>query len=363
MAVIYKDITFDKIRRGICEEGDIFGYCKYATEGGVKDAILANPSLVNDKLGILKLAKVDDKVVGRILFYPTRMKIEENITFAMTASSLVVNDDFRKEDIGTEFVMTPFSDSNNEHLLYAGISKMAYPIYKVMRFNLLDFPNKVQPRNTRFIFQMMGLNGVILSIFSFLGNCLLKPFVRLLDFIALRSTNKFEVKKMRIVPEWAEAIVLNDKHKYAELHDRAWMQWTLDYNFFKSEFDKQGFYAVYKGSNPVGFFMVKERQLCIESRKIDRMVFASIYEWGCIDEKSLSESDIFKLAFSVYSKDVDIVSYSSSNASLMNALTKFLFIRNGDTHIVYKNLKNNCKDAKDIKNWRIRTGYCDVPFY
>lgn len=57
----------------------------------------------------------------------------------------------------------------------------------------------------------------------------------------------------KTVPEWSDPIVLTEKYKYMEIHDRNWLQLNLDYNFSWKKDDIQIFYSIYKDERPLGF--------------------------------------------------------------------------------------------------------------
>jgi hypothetical protein len=156
-------------------------------------------------------------------------------------------------------------------------------------------------------------------------------------------------------------MVLNDGHKYMEVHDHQWLQWNLDNNFKGDKEDVQSFYAVYKGGRPVGFFMTKERYRKEAGGKLKNIILSAIVEWG-IDKdcKSLCESTLYKMAFSTFSSKSDIIEIATDDDITCSKMKKWGFIKHGFAHIAFKDRKKECQDAKDIKNWRIRYGYADV---
>ena len=221
-----------------------------------------------------------------------------------------------------------------------------------------------QPRTSKFLFQTVGIKGVSLNILTNVTNLLLKPIIWYGRIMMKINNTGLKIEKLDIVPQWVEDIVLSDKHKYAEYHDKKWFEWVVGNNFFHQKYDTQGLYGVFKYNKPVGFFLIKERNVRIPEKNIDSVVFGSVIEWGTIDDSVLSEFQINKLAALQYTKHVDIVQVISTNKHVLSKIKKYMFFRRGNANIVFRDLtKSLDKDYKDINNWRIRVGYSDVPFY
>ena len=155
-------------------------------------------------------------------------------------------------------------------------------------------------------------------------------------------------------------MVLNDGHKYMEVHDQKWMQWNLDFNFYNKEGDIQSFYAVYNGDIPVAFFMTKERYRPLAGGKLKNIIIGSIMEWGVSSRTDLCESDIYIMASKTFSKSVDIVEFATTNKDVIKKMKSYSFIPHGFAHIAIKDLKKQFKDVNNIELWRIRFGYADV---
>ena len=217
---------------------------------------------------------------------------------------------------------------------------------------------------SKFLFQTVGIKGVSLNILTNVTNLLLKPIIWYGRIMMKINNTGLKIEKLDIVPQWVEDIVLSDKHKYAEYHDKKWFEWVVGNNFFHQKYDTQGLYGVFKYNKPVGFFLIKERNVRIPEKNIDSVVFGSVIEWGTIDDSVLSEFQINKLAALQYTKHVDIVQVISTNKHVLSKIKKYMFFRRGNANIVFRDLtKSLDKDYKDINNWRIRVGYSDVPFY
>ena len=74
-------------------------------------------------------------------------------------------------------------------------------------------------------------------------------------------------------------MVLNDGHKYMEVHDHKWLQWCLDNSFKGGKQDIQSFYVIKKEDEHMGFVMTKER-FRVETQGMKNVKIGSIVEWG-----------------------------------------------------------------------------------
>lgn len=358
-------LSHQDVCNGVTIGKDSEGIGSFALSEGVVGTFLNNPYIKDRNSPLVLLGRIDDDVCGRIIYFPTRLRINGIIEESLGASSLLVNERGRDYSIGARLMMYPIQSKKCKYLLYAGISKMAEPLYKkLLKFEWFDIPCKWQPRNTRFLYQSIGLRGVLLNLATCLSNIILRPMIGLSTFLSCKTVGQYEVKMLKEVPQWVEDIVAEDTHKYMEYHSRQWFEWVLKYNFCANKNDIQKLFGVYKDGIPVGFFLLKERQVSIPEKGIDNVVFGTMIEWGVKKETQLNEYAINKLAFSHYSNRVDIVQAISDNHVILKKISKYLFIRHGNANFAFRDLtKSLDKDYKQMQNWRIRVGYSDVAFY
>lgn len=363
MEITKEIVTYQQVLDGYLLEKDDYKLGAYTLEPAIKKTFLENPNLEDMSKCMIFFDRVDGIIGGRQMFFPTKVKIGEKIVSAQSGSSLLTVPEFRKYAIGMDMINYPIRDKEYPLIIYAGIATMAKPIYKALRFNLFEFPSYWQPRNAKVILQHFGICKKLIPILSCISNAILKPSIKIINALARLNSGRFQVQKMNKVPAWVNDIIEKDSHKYAEFHDSRWMQWTLDNNFFAKEYDSQSFYAISKDGNNLGFFMINERQLAFEERNIDRVIFGSVFEWGSIDEDILSEEQIYQIAFTYFSKNVDIAIAASNNRTISSKMRNMLAFKHGNASFIVKDLTKSYKDISDINNWRVRLGYCDCPFY
>jgi hypothetical protein len=347
-------ISYAQLRDGYKPENDKYGIASYEFEAR-KKTFLANPNLSDYDKTYQYLVLADGIPVGRDSYYPTLMKFDKEFHTVLSGSSFEVFPDYRKYALGLDLLMYYNSGIGYKQLLGGGLSIMAVPLHKKLKFTMFPIPTYLLRRNIGIFLHRFGLNGLLLKVFS----KLLNPIFNIKEFLFCntRKLNEtFTVKKLQKVPEWVDDIVLNDGHKYMEVHNYEWLQWNLDNCFDDDERNCQEFYAIYKTDTPVGFFMTKIRV----TDKQNNVLSGTVVEWGSKDEEVLSELNINKLALKSFSKEISYISIGTLNFAITRQLNKCGFFRIGDTYIIFKDKEKKYTDAKDSNLWRLRLGYCDT---
>ena len=321
---------------------------------------LTNPNLTDlDEIAVV-VANDNEVPVGRLTIFPIRMMIDGKIENVMGGSDLYVNNNYRQKAAGTDLMMYPVLDERYRYILYAGASPQALPIYKKLKYQILEYPRMMQLRKSRSILESKGLHGVVLKMASFLVDIPLK-LISVYIIIASRwKSKKYKIEQVQEVPKWVDNIFQKDTHKYKEIHDQKWLQWNLDFHFSDAPANMQSFFIVKIGNELLGYFMTKERYRVLAGGVLKNIVIGSIVEWGSFDENRLNEKDINILAMSTFSNKVDILEFATDNETVCEAMKKYFFRKHGFAHILFTDKQRKHPDASDINNWRIRYGYADV---
>lgn len=353
-----KIITYGDLRKGLHFDNDKYGIAMYEYESRRK-AFLANPCAGDDDDVFMYLVEADGVPVGRTMLFDTRLKNGNEIMPLHSGSALQVEDSFQKYGFGAEIFSYSGTIKKRKMFLSAGISDMALPLYKVMKYNIFEFPKLLKLQNSKPLLEKYGIKGVLLSVLSTVINISLRFYYLFTKHKSKKLKRMYSLEKVVTVPRWVDDIVLNDGHKYAEVHDQKWLQWCLDNSFKGNKRDKQSFYIIKKENEPVGFVMTKER-LKPETQGMKDVMIGSIVEWGSKDEKMLGEADIYRLALDTFSKDIDIIETATNNAATQHALKCMGFIHYGDAHIAFRDKTKQFTDSGDASLWRLRYGYADV---
>lgn len=348
-------LSFRDIHNDMEVKNDDYGVAEYALQEPRKTAFLRNPYLTpDDNRCMLCLSLVDDVIAGRIMLFPTQFKADGEIIESSGGSSLYVESSFRSTDVGADLVFYPLDKTKYNALIYSDFSKEGLKVYRALRFVDFSMEKMILPVKLDFIFAK-ALGRKLSRIASFPFNMALNLWRRVISNHYL-STNSLIIKKLDIVPEWVDDMVLNDGHKYMEVHDHIWMQWNLDNMFHYDPENENAFYGVFSGERPVGFIFTKTRK---RKKGNNPFLQGSIMEWGSYDENKLSEAQLYILALRLFKRDVDFVQVAVSNINTKKILKNLLFLGNGEHHIMYKDLTKKYKDSKNPAMWRLRYGYSD----
>ena len=346
-------VTFKELREGSYTlPDDRYGMARSVTTPSMVEALSACPFVKEDGTVALYFVLADGVIVGREVYFMSRVRAGDEIVDVESASSLGVVPSYRHLAVGADIVMATFARSRV--FLGAGVSQMALPLDRKLKFHVLEFPRLMQLRNSGPLLaakHLSWLNGLV--------NLPLGWFNRSVVRKADRLARKFRIEEVSTIPEWVDGIVLRDGHKYAEYHDHEWLQWNLDHHFFDVPRSRKAFFCVYGEREPLGFYMIKERFKEAAGGLKDVLV-GSLVEWGTRDGKLLSESDLLLLSLRDFSSSVDIVETATTDENVVRAVRKYGFIPHGKSNIVFKDRTKKYTDASDPDLWRVRLGCGDV---
>lgn len=333
---------------------DRYGIAAYVLTPSRRKSLLECPFIEDPQnTCAIYFVDVDGVIAGREAYYHTRLKVGNEIFTAETGTAFEVEESYRKYAIGVDITMAAFTRS--KLFIGAGVSPMALPLDRKLKFHVLEFPRIMSLRNSRCI-----LESKHISFLTGLVNIPLRLFNKYIIYKANKLAGNYNIKKEIDVPVWVDDIVNNDNHKYAEYHDRKWLQWNLNNNFRGLTQDIQSFYSIYENGIPVGYYMIKERFRDKIGGILNNVLIGSVVEWGVTKETCLKESDIILLSLRNFSKNIDIIETASSDSETIKTCKKYGFIPHGNANIVFKDRTKQFKDASDISLWRVRYGYGDV---
>lgn len=348
------------INRNYLEFGDEYDLISFINNE-IHTSLLQCPNNFDPTKTAMILALDGNTVVGRTLLYGTKIKIGNSFIYSQSMGSVEIYKKYRGKGIASKMVDYMINNDEYPFFLFSLISPSCYSIMRKCKDCIIfDFPEYIKIINTEAAFAIRGIKGTPLKILKNIGNFL----VNILDIpnkIRIKKLKKiYNIKQESIVPEWAEEMCLNSKHKYAEYHDKEWLQWNLNNNLSGDKDDKQFFYSIYKENTPVGFFITKER------RRYDitkcKMINGTICEWASIDN-NLNESDINLLALSTFHKNIYRVLSITDNKNTERSLKLMGFIKVGYMQMGFKDKLKQLNDINDIKHWRIRFGCCNSILY
>lgn len=355
--VFLKKISYGQLQENNwLTDDDCYGMAAFVDEN-VRTTFLQSPNNYQlDKTAVL-LALEGDKIVGRHLLYGTTIKTGQDNVMAQSSGSTEVHESQRGKGIGSK--INKWTLNNDEYPVYI-CSLLSPACLRIMEkkenaCTIFEFPELVKIINMEAAFACRGMKGVPLKICKGLCNM----FLGVLDIPTKarisRLKKKYSLKKEKEIPEWAGDMCMNDGHKYAEVHDNAWLRWNLNYNLTGKPQDKQSFYSIYKREKPVGFFFTKER---LRDDVSSEMIIGTLCEWASVDDE-LTETDINLLAFSTFDKKCYYMRTVTNSPRTSRDMQGYWFTNHGKMQMGIKDKYNQYPDMAEQYNWRIRFGCCN----
>ena len=329
----------------------------------VKAALLANPSLLSENDVCQIIALDGKKVVGSELSFPNKYVVNGEIKFCRGASTLFSDEAYRKHAVGTDLMINATTITSKQDSIVAGISQMAYPLYKAMRYTCFSFQRFVFLNKSRVAVEyMLKQNSLLTKIISQIMDILL-VFYRFFVFGGNRlRMRKYSIEIVSEVPQEVEDIARGDNQRYMELHDKNWFEWNLNYSF-KPNGKKNKYLAVIKDKDDkiVAFFLNKitfYKQA--SSRGFKNIFLGTVTEWGIRKGESLSEFDVQMTAIRYMPKDIDGAEVATTAKDVVKDFKYHLLFPMGEANIAVYIQSFKEKAMKDINNWRIRLAAGDT---
>lgn len=351
-------ISYDQIINGFEPEGDKYGIAAYALSDLRKKAFLSNPYLSDTSKVMLKLVVDKGVVVGRSMEYQSKLKADDSIIDSIGGSALQVADDYRKSDAGMMLMAHNVERKENNVTIYSGFSRIAVKCHKAIGSKIMVFPQYIQIRDYRKYLLTTRLPSWLAMTAGCLINIAMKPFSILDAYTNKKKRKGFDIVRVDEVPHWVDDVVLNDGHKYMEVHDHKWLQWNLDNMFHAHPDNSNQFFVISKKEKIVGFFMIKERHDYLRNKY--NLITGSVVEWGIKEPSLLDEHGIQCIALSFFSNKVDLAYLATTDDEVASHFRRPYFFRAGNAEVAVKDLKKQFKDFKDQSLWRLRLGYGDV---
>lgn len=299
-----------------------------------RSALLNNP-YTDDTSTACVIAVVDNLIIGRHITMNTRLKVGDEIITIKTGGGILISSEFRGMGIGSR-MMDEAMELEESDLYYGALyTRAAYDLIR-KKDTMLEIPHYVK-------FIHKGVKRV-LDLPAIIRSAILK--------------RRFTVERLTTVPKWAGEMVMNDGHKYMEIHTTEWLQWALDNIATGVPTDFNQFHAVFdKNHEPVGFFMTIVRTVIKNGETLN---LAYLAEWATSNTSQLNEVDLNILAIETVSSLVSRLWTIADNSSTGKRLQRLGYKRRGWLAMSIRDKKHQYPDIGDVSRWRIRYGCCNT---
>lgn len=335
-------------------DDDRYGIAAFV-DANIRQTFLDNPNNTDASKTAVLLVVDNGVVVGRSLLYGTKIKRGDETIDAQSFGSIEVHESQRGKGLGTKIARYSLDNDEYPVFLCSLLSDACDSIMRKSDCTLFYYPEMIRIRNMESAFVCRGMKGLPLKICSGLSNVLLSILNIPTKARIRRLKKKYCLKREEDIPEWAGEMCMNDGHKYAELHDNAWLNWNFRYNITGKPQDKQSFYSIYKGEKPVGFFFTKER---IRDDVSSEMIIGTLCEWASVDE-DLTELDVNLLAFSTIDTKCYYMRTVTNSPRTSRDMQEYWFTDHGKMQMGFKDKYKQYPDMAEQYNWRIRFGCCN----
>lgn len=354
--------TFGELKRKeIPEVKDLYGIMS-SLGPKMRVSVLHNPSGYRDDEVCQILALDEDVVVGATNPFSGRLLINGEVVGCQNGSYLYSHDNYRKDNVGGELFLRITNLHPTKNCFFVGISQMAIGLYKALKYSLFEFPRLIYLRKSRSVVHSILHSEALwtkpLIAIADAGLLLHRLIINVHNYIFCRG---YSIENVKECPEDVEQIVVQDKHPYKELHDKAWFDWNLKYTISEDPRTLRRLYVVKKNGTIEAFFFLKQEFFeKASSRGFKNVYLGSIMEWGIADESRLTEKDIVLMSLNCFDNNVDGIQYATTEHKIARQLKKWLFvgIGNANTGIRIRSVKDD--SLKDINNWRLRLGGSDT---
>ena len=326
----------------------------------VRSAFLANPNNYADDEICQIIALDGNVVVGSVLSFANKYLADGKIRDCRGASTLFVSEKYRKLMIGADLMIQAATIIPGQDNIVAGISQVAYPIYKAMRYACFSMPRYIFLKKSRTVIEsIFRSRNIFTRSVSLLFDIFLLIYRALLYLVICKKGFIMEMSKD--VPDEVEMIFNEDNHKYKELHNKDWYIWNLQNSFNHNPRNRKNLYVIKKNGKIVAFYILKiEFFESISSRGFKDVTLATISEWGIKKGCNLSEYDLHLLAIKNSPKQVDGIQVATTDQLTSKKYRRSLFIPMGiaNNAVLMTSIKD--KDIRRIENWRLRIAAGDT---
>jgi len=326
------------------------------------EALRNNPSMCSLD-DICQIVAINDKeVIGATNCFVNKILIDNKKHNVQSGFFLYTDEKYRKLSVGADIMIKFKNLGQCEDIVLAGISQMALPLYKALKYKIFKFPRFILLKKSRVVLEsVLKVNGLTLRGLSILGDLCLMMHNTLLDVYIKIKNKGLTIEKVNEVPDIIEDIIMKDKHKYKECHDKEWFEWNLKYTFSSDERNKKELYVIKKKGDIIGFFVTKiEFHTEAGAGKFHNIFLGSVMEWGSIDETKYTEEMIQLSAIAAFPNYVDGVQFASNDTNTQKKFKSLGFFSAGYANMAlfFRSIKD--KAINDINNWRIRLSAGDT---
>lgn len=327
----------------------------------MKEALLHNPSGFRDDEVCQILAIDNDVVVGCTNPYSGRVKIDDKVIPVQNGSYLFSHEDYRKDNIGGDLFLRITNLHPDRNCFFSGISHMAMGMYRALKYTVFEFPRMIYLRRSKSVVQaLLETDSFVTQPIVWVCDGMLWLHRSVLRLLTSIKYGGYAIEECHDVSQEVVDIIDSDPHPFAEVHDKAWIEWNLNYKFTEEPRLKKLF-VIKRNGKIEAFFITKEQFYeQASSRGFRNVTLGSVMEWGISQQSKLTEKKLYIMSINYFSKNVDGIQFATSDKHLASELKRYLFVGIGEANLGIRFRLIKDKRLKEINNWRIRLAASDT---
>ena len=328
----------------------------------MREAVLNNPSgyRIDEVCQILALD--GNVVVGCTNPFSGRLLLDGEVVGCQNGSTLYSHEDYRKDNIGGELFVQITNLHPTRNCYFAGISQMAKGLYHVLKYTVFEFPRKIYLRKSHSVLQAFLHSEKWWTMpLIWIADALLWIHRQVICIHNSICYRKYTVEQMKVCPKEVEDIVMHDEHRFMELHDKAWFDWSLNYTISEDPRTVRRLFVIKNQGKIEAFFLTKQEFFAkASSRGFKNVYLGSVMEWGITSGSKIKEKDIALISLKYFDANIDGIQYATSDNIVSKYLRRWFFVGIGNANIGVRIRSIKDSAIKDMNNWRVRIAGSDT---
>ena len=298
-----------------------------------RKALLENPFVGSDDEPIQLIGTLDERVIGRLDLVGGELNVQGADVRCCWGSGLYVPEEFRKTLMGVKLILT--MQRMHDTVGASGVSRVAYPLYRNLRWLDFELPRHVLVRHSRSVAERYLGAGLAGASARVIADAALGAYGVAIRPWARHRVRRFDAHEISEFPEGLAQTPRSSGRAVSGNRSAAWMNWLL-----RSDFDDQpsrrGLFTIVGSNDEIsGYFLVRARRYeVVTERSFRNLYLGSLQDWAALDP-TLTFEHITLLAVRELAKwDVDAIEVFVPDDESSAGLRRLGFLRAGSMYVL-----------------------------
>ena len=366
------DVRIHTVTRADLQSDDI--YAQWDDPDGIgpmapekRVAVLANPLSRGEDEPVQLIGTNGRRIIGRMDIITGEIVVRGIRAPILWGSALNVSPEARNTMLGLLFPI--HFQGLGPTVGGCGASRVAYPIYKALKWVDLPMPRFVLLRNSAPVVRRYLGDTPVASVSERIANVALAIQGRYVTAaIRRRHMAGFTWRRVDRLPEALETRFRETPATVSCHRSVAWVNWLVENTFRHDSRNANLLYVIEDRSGTiVGYVLAKERYHdSVTAREFKHVRLGSIQDWRSFDP-ALGDADIALAGVAALCEtQVDAIEVCTNDQELAAAVIKLGFLRSSELHMQFRPSQESPVYAPDLHEpsaWRIRPAEADYYFF